>query len=213
MSEAPRASGGPGPRPDGGDWLSAQPGSGTERPPPPPPQPGQPGSAAEGPRAQPGAAAEAGRPGGAAAVAELEAQLAEARDLRLRALADADNARKRCAGQVRRAEEEARAQVAREWLPVLDNLERALAHAQAEPSSIIEGIQAIRQQALQVLAKLGFSRRDDTGAMFDPARHDAVASRAVPDAAPGTVVEVMQPAYGDGDHQLRPALVVVAVAE
>jgi molecular chaperone GrpE len=64
-----------------------------------------------------------------------------------------------------------------------------------------------------VLAKLGFSRRDDTGAMFDPARHDAVASRAVPDAAPGTVVEVMQPAYGDGDHQLRPAQVVVAVAE
>ncbi|HEX4661029.1 MAG TPA: nucleotide exchange factor GrpE [Streptosporangiaceae bacterium] len=173
----------------------------------------------EGARAEPGSAAgagAAGRPGeggGAAVVADLEAQLAEARDLRLRALADADNARKRCADQVRRAAEEARAQVARQWLPVLDNLERALAHADAEPSSIIEGIQAIRLQALQVLAKLGFSRRDDTGAMFDPARHDAVASRAVPDAAPGTVVEVMQPAYGDGDHQLRPAQVVVAVAE
>jgi molecular chaperone GrpE len=145
-------------------------------------------------------------------VADLEAQLAEARDLRLRALADADNARKRCAGQVRRAEAEARAQVAIQWLPVLDNLERALGHAQAEPGSIIEGIQAVRQQALEVLARLGFSRRDDTGAMFDPARHDAVASRADPDAAPGTVVEVVQPAYGDGDHQLRPAQVVVAVA-
>lgn len=172
----------------------------------------------EGARAEPGSAAgaEAGHPGdggGAAAVAGLEAQLAEARDQRLRALADADNARKRCAGQVRRAQEEARAQVARQWLPVLDNLERALAHADAEPGSIIEGIEAIRQQALQVLARLGFSRRDDTGAMFDPARHDAVASRPVRDAAPGTVVEVMQPGYGDGDHQLRPAQVVVAVAE
>src|SRR5258708_6959157 len=172
----------------------------------------------EGTRAEPGSAAGAGAGhpgdgGGAAGVADVKAEVAEAGDLGLRALADADNARKRCGDQVRRAEEEARAQVAREWLPVLDNLERALAHADAEPSSIIEGIQAVRQQALQVLARLGFSRRDDAVAMFDPARHDAVASRAVPDAAPGTVVEVMQPGYGDGDHQLRPAQVVVAVAE
>ncbi len=129
----------------------------------------------EGTRAEPGSAAGAGAGhpgdgGGAAAVADLEAQLAEARDLRLRALADADNARKRCASQIRRAEEEARAQVAREWLPVLDNLERALAHADAEPSVIIEGIQAIRLQALQVLARLGFSRRDDTGRSSLPGR-------------------------------------------
>jgi molecular chaperone GrpE len=151
--------------------------------------------------------------GGAAALADLQAELAEARDLRLRALADADNARKRCAGQVQRAEAEARAQVARMWLPVLDNLERALAHAQAEPGSIIEGVQAVRQQALDVLARLGFSRRDDNGAEFDPARHDAVASRAVPGAAPGTVVEVLAPGYGEGDHQLRPAQVVVAVGD
>src|SRR5260221_6316175 len=98
----------------------------------------------EGTRAEPGSAAGAGagRPGdggGAAAVADLKAQLAEARDLRLRALADADNARKRCGDPVRRAAEEARAQVAREWLPVLDHLERALAHGGAEPSSIIHG--------------------------------------------------------------------------
>lgn len=151
--------------------------------------------------------------GEAAAVADLEAQLAQARDLRVRALADADNVRKRCAGQIRRAEAGARAQVAGEWLPVLDNLERALAHAEADPGSIIEGIQAVRQQALDALAKLGFSRRDDTGAMFDPARHEAVASRAVPGAAPGTVVEVVAPGYGEGDHQLRPAQVVVAVGD
>jgi molecular chaperone GrpE len=151
--------------------------------------------------------------GAAAAVAELKAQLAEAKDLRLRALADADNARKRCAGLIQRAEADTRAKVASQWLPVLDNLERALEHAQAEPGSIIEGVRAVRQQALDVLGGLGFSRRDDTGAMFDPMRHDAVASRTVPGAAPGTVVEVVAPGYGDGDHQLRPARVVVAVAE
>jgi molecular chaperone GrpE len=162
---------------------------------------------------EPGEGPAAPGDGGEAAVADLEAQLAEARDLRLRALADADNARKRCADQVRRAAADARAQVASQWLPVLDNFERALAHAQADPGSIIEGIEHVRQQALDVLAKLGFSRRDDMGAMFDPARHDAVASRPVADAAPGTVVEVVEPAYGDGDHQLRPARVVVAVAD
>jgi len=161
---------------------------------------------------EPGAGPAPGGDRGGAAVAGLEAQLAEARDLRLRALADADNARKRCADQVRRAAADARAEVASQWLPVLDNLERALAHAEADPGSIIEGIEHIQQQAVDVLARLGFSRRDDMGAMFDPARHDAVASRPVADAAPGTVVEVVQPAYGDGDHQLRPALVVVAVA-
>ena len=151
--------------------------------------------------------------GGGGALAELEARLAEAQDLRLRALADLDNLRKRCAVQVRNAEAEARAQVAREWLPVIDNLERALQHAQADPRSIIEGIQAVRQQALSVLGRLGFARRDDTGAMFDPARHDAVASRADPGAPPGMVVEVVRPGYGDRDHQLRPAQVVVAAAD
>lgn len=173
--------------------------------------------AADGARPRPGGGegpeTGTGRPGDEgvlAGVADLEAQLAEAKDLRLRALADADNARKRCADQVRRAQAEARAEVAREWLPVVDNLERALGHAQADPNVIIEGIQAVRQQALAVLASLGFSRRDDTGAVFDPVRHDAVASRTDPDAVPGTVVEVVQPAYGDGDHQLRPARVVVA---
>jgi molecular chaperone GrpE len=146
-------------------------------------------------------------------LADLEARLAEAQDLRLRALAELDNLRKRCAAQVRSAADEARAQVARQWLPVIDDLERALEHAEADPSAIIEGIQAVRDEALGVLGKLGFARRDDTGVVFDPSRHHAVAAKADPDAPPGTVVEVVQPAYGDGDHQLRPAQVVVAEAD
>jgi molecular chaperone GrpE len=176
------------PGPGGGDLPQAQrdPGADTERP---------------------------GGGGGDGTIAELEASLAEAQDLRLRALADLDNVRKRCAVQIRSVAAEARAQVAREWLPVIDNLERALDHAEADPAAIIEGIRAVRQQALSVLGKLGFARRDDTGVVFDPSRHEAVASRADPDAPPGTIVEVVRPAYGDGDHQLRPAQVVVAEAD
>jgi molecular chaperone GrpE len=168
-----------------------------------------------------------GGAGGAAAVADLEArladldarlaglqaQLAEAEDQKLRALADLANLRKRCAAQVERAEADARSQVARQWLPVVDNLERALEHAAADPRTIVEGIQAVRQQALGVLASLGFPRRDDTGATFDPARHEAIATTYDPRVPPGTVVQVVRPGYGEPDRQLRPAQVVVAKAD
>jgi molecular chaperone GrpE len=145
-----------------------------------------------------------------ARVAGLQARVAEAEDQRLRALADLDNLRKRCAAQVERAEADASARISRQWLPVVDNLERALEHAAADPRTIVEGIQAVRQQALGVLASLGFPRTDDTGATFDPARHEAVATTYDPRVPPGTIVQVVRPGYGEPGRQLRPAQVVVA---
>jgi molecular chaperone GrpE len=164
------------------------------------------GQAAENGAAGPGpdAIAEQNR------IAEQAARIVELGDLRLRALAELDNVRKRCAAQVSRAEAEARTAVARQWLPVVDNLDLALAHAEADPETIIEGVRAVRDQALDVLARLGFSRRDDRGARFDPARHEAIGSRPDPGAEADVVAEVVRPAYGEGDHQLRPAQVVVA---
>jgi molecular chaperone GrpE len=144
------------------------------------------------------AAERAGAGGDGDAITALATRIAELEDQRLRALADLDNERKRCAVQVRRAEAETRAAVARQWLPVVDNLDRALAHSAADPAAIIDGIEAVRAQALDVLTRLGFPLRDDRGTRFDPA------------AGEGTVVEVIRPGYGDGDHQLRPAQVVVA---
>jgi molecular chaperone GrpE len=175
--------------------------------------PGQQQDAAGAPSGQSHDAGRNGQPGSPAdetAIPDLLERIAELEDLRLRALADLDNLRKRCAAQVARAEAETRAAVAREWLPVVDNLERALAHSGSDPAAIIDGIRAVREQALSVLARLGYPRRDDQGATFDPVRHDAVAARADPGAADGSVVEVVRPAYGEGDHQLRPAQVVVA---
>jgi molecular chaperone GrpE len=141
---------------------------------------------------------------------EQAARIAELEALRLQALADLDNARKRCATLVSRAEAEARAAVARQWLAVVDNLDLALEHAEADPVTIVDGVRAVRAQALNVLARLGFPRRDDRGARFDPARHEAVATRPDPEAEADVVAEVVRPAYGEGDHQLRPAQVVVA---
>jgi molecular chaperone GrpE len=118
--------------------------------------------------------------------------------------------RKRHAREVEQLRREERARVAREWLPVLDSLDRALEHAGSDPGAVIAGVRAVRDQALDVLARLGYPRREDLGQPFDPARHDAVGTRQPADAPPGTVVEVVRPGYGDGEHQLRPALVVVA---
>jgi molecular chaperone GrpE len=162
-------------------------------------------------RPRPPAAAGSGHQDGPADAAA--ARIAELEDERLRALADLDNLRKRCAAEVSRTRAEAQAGVAADWLPVVDNLERALAHAQADPASIIEGIRAVRDQAVGVLAQLGFARRDDLGAVFDPARHEAIASRPAQAEPDGSVVEVVRPAYGEGERQLRPAQVVVAKAD
>jgi molecular chaperone GrpE len=131
-------------------------------------------------------------------------------DQLMRALAEADNLRKQRARDIEAARAAARADTVQQLLPVLDNLDRALEHADADPRSIVDGVRAVREQATRLLADLGFARRDDTGQVFDPARHDAVGSRPADGLASGTVAEVVRPAYGDGEHQLRPAQVVVA---
>ena len=169
------------------------------------PQAGEP---REGPRL---AQAEGDRPGRAETDAEdTAARISELEDRWRRALADLDNCRKRA---VRALEEERGAERARtsaQWLPVLDNLERALEHAEAEPGAVVQGVASVLEQAREVIGRLGFPRQDDEGAVFDPFRHEAVSTVADADAAEGTVVRVLSPAYGEGERQLRPAQVVVA---
>ena len=150
-----------------------------------------------------------GRPD-ADSTGDLRARIADLEHRYRQALADFDNFRKRMARDAERQGAEERARVAAQWLPVLDNLDRALEHAESDPGAIVEGIRAVRDEAVALLARLGFPRRSDVGEPFDPARHEAVAT--VPDAGgrAGTVVHVVRPGYGDDERQLRPAAVVVA---
>lgn len=146
-------------------------------------------------------------------VFELESRVQELEDLWRRALADLDNLRKRFTREVERERTNERARVTASWLPVLDNLELALGHAEADPASVIEGVRSVRDQAVNVLSGLGFARDAEVGQPFDPARHEAVTT--VPggtDVPPGTVLHVVRPGYGEGEHQLRPASVVVAAS-
>lgn len=135
--------------------------------------------------------------------AELEHQL-------LRALADLDNLRKRFDREVARERADERRRVATAWLPVVDDLERALAHADSA-DGVAEGLRAVRDHAVAVLERFGFPRFDDVGQPFDPSRHEAL-STLVSDAPPGTVVATVRPGYGTPPAILRPAGVVVGRA-
>jgi molecular chaperone GrpE len=126
-----------------------------------------------------------------------------------RALADLDNLRKRFDREVSRERSAERARVASMWLPVVDDLERALQHAGTDTESVIEGIRAVRAHALAVLERLGFPSFDDIGEQFDPQRHEALATVHA-DAPAGTIVATARPGYGTGDQVLRPAGVIVA---
>lgn len=139
-----------------------------------------------------------------AEVAELEARL-------LRSLADLDNLRKRFEREVTRERLAERARVAAAWLPVVDDLERALEHGRADERSIVEGVHAVHEHGLSVLERLGYPRFDDVGAPFDPSRHDAVSSVEA-GGEPGTVVATVRPGYGTDREMLRPASVIVSRA-
>jgi molecular chaperone GrpE len=144
---------------------------------------------------------------------QAHAEIAELEDRWRRAVAELDNVRKRVARDLQRHRDEERMRVAEQWLPVLDNLDRALEYAATEATPLLQGVEAVRQQALDVMQRLGFPRVDDeVGQRFDPSRHEAVGSVADPSAPAGTVREVVRPGYGDGPRQLRPAAVVVATA-
>ncbi|MBV8540065.1 MAG: nucleotide exchange factor GrpE [Pseudonocardiales bacterium] len=121
-----------------------------------------------------------------------------------------DNLRKRYARELERQRAAEANRVAAAWLLVLDNLDLALDHADADPSTIIEGVRTVRDQALAVLASLGFSRHDEVGVPFDPTRHEVVTVVDDSEAEPGTVVRVLRPGYGTAERQLRPGAVTVA---
>jgi molecular chaperone GrpE len=136
------------------------------------------------------------------------------KDKWLRAVAELDNVRKRARRDVGAAETRGIAKLARELLPALDNFERALAAAEAQPENrdhhLTDGIRLVQTELLGALARLGIEPDSPKGERFDPHRHEAVAQQPADGAEPGTIVEVYSAGYRYGDDVLRPAKVVVA---
>ena len=148
---------------------------------------------------------------GAHSAAPDRSEAAELEDRWRRALADLDNLRKRYERELPRERAAERERVAAAFLPVIDNIDLALQHADAAPGAIVEGVRAIREQALAVLARLGYPRQEEAGVPFDATRHEVVAVVPTEEGSdPGMVVDVVRPGYGDAKQSLRPAAVTVA---
>ena len=136
------------------------------------------------------------------------------KDKWLRAAAELDNVRKRARRDVGAAESRGIFKLARELLPALDNFERALAAAEAQPENrdhhLTDGIRLVQSELLGSLARVGIEPDSPMGQRFDPHRHEAVAQQPVEGAEPGTIVEVYSAGYTYGEDVLRTAKVVVA---
>jgi len=178
---------------------------------------GTPEAAAASEAPEPGAQDAAGHP----VEHDLDELLAKARErdeflsLAQRTQADFENYRKRVARDAAAAEDRGLAKLARELLPALDNLERALAAAESAPAAegehhLAEGIRLVQSELVGALARVGIEAYSPDGERFDPEQHEAMAQHPVEGAEPGTVVEVYQQGYRLNGAVLRPARVVVA---
>lgn len=159
----------------------------------------------------PPAASEA-EPSAEQKLTEALAEGVRLRDQLLRTAADFDNYRKRS----RRAEDDAqrrgREQMLKDLLPVFDNLERAVQHAEAAPDAqaVTAGLRMVLKQFSDTLEKAGIKRIASVGLPFDPTRHEAISQVASTEHSAGVVVAEVQPGYTMGDTLVRAALVVVS---
>ena len=148
--------------------------------------------------------------GDAARLAELEAKVAELTDSNLRALADAQNARRRADEEVAKARKYAVEGFADSLLPVKDSLEAAIGNPGAAVEQVLEGVHATLRQLSAALERNKVSQiAPPAGTKFDPHQHQAI-SMVPADQEANTVVTVLQKGYLIADRVLRPALVTVS---
>lgn len=140
----------------------------------------------------------------------LSAQLDAERERALRLRADFDNFRKRTERERAEIERYALADVLRDLLPVVDNLERALS-VQSEPGDLRKGVEMIARQFQEVLKRNGLTPIPALGERFDPSVHEAVIQEESESVAQPTVALELQRGYRLNDRLLRPSMVKVAV--
>ena len=142
------------------------------------------------------------------ALAEARSEADEFREKYLRAVAEAENARKWAERDAQTRAIEGQRRLLRQLLDVIDNLERAIT-LPAEPAALRQGVEITLRQLTRVLAQTGVERiAVEAGQPFDPLYHEAVEARTG-DVPQDTVVEVVQSGYLHNGVVLRPARVVV----
>ena len=158
--------------------------------------------------------AAAGANGPGETVEELRRQLEEKQDKLLRALAEAENFKRRTQRERDDSIRYANETLLRDLIPVLDNLDRALEAARTTGGAegVVGGVELIQREFLKVLERAGVTRYSALGQPFDPTRHEAIARAVSVDTKPGTVIAETMPGYLLHNRVLRAALVSVAAA-
>ncbi len=150
-----------------------------------------------------------------ALLADTQRERDEYLDLAKRTKADFENFRKRMSADVLAASGRGKAEVLRDVLPVLDDLERALSAAGLDPEGdsddgLAHGVLLVFRSLRDSLGRHGIEAVDPSGERFDPNLHEALSTQPAEGVESGTVVETMQKGYRLGEQLIRPARVVVA---
>lgn len=160
------------------------------------------------------ASSEAPASGGAPAdpLSEAKAEAARMKDQWMRTAADFDNFRKRSRRELEDTRKAGKEDLLKEFLPVFDNLERAIQSAQraTDVKAVADGLQMVLRQYIDMLARGGITKVPTVGSRFDPSHHEAIQQIETDDQPPGMVVAEVQPGYMQGDRLIRAAMVVVA---
>jgi molecular chaperone GrpE len=148
-------------------------------------------------------------------LAEARAEAARMKDQWIRTAADFDNFRKRARRELEDVRKAGKEDLLKEFLPVFDNLERAIQSAQRaqDVKAVADGLHMILRQYLDTLGRAGISKVPTVGNQFDPAVHEAIQQVESDEHSPGTVVAEVQPGYTQGERLVRAAMVVVAKAK
>jgi molecular chaperone GrpE len=144
-----------------------------------------------------------------ALLADVKRERDEYLDLAQRAKADFENYRKRATRESAEAERRGKAALARQLVPSIDNLERALSAAE-KGSEVARGVELVHDELRATLARAGVESYDPTGERFDPTVHEAISTRAADGVEAGTVVETLERGYRLDGQVMRPARVVVS---
>jgi molecular chaperone GrpE len=143
-------------------------------------------------------------------IARAQRERDEYLDLARRTQADFENYRKRAAKEAAAAGERAKSGLVRELLPIVDNLERALASAGEGERHLAEGVLLVHSELIAVLERNGIEQFDPAGERFDPTEHEALSTRDQDGAESGLVLDVVEKGYRSNGTILRPARVVVS---
>ena len=140
----------------------------------------------------------------------LRVALAAEKDRNMRLLADFDNFRRRTTREQNETYQRATEAAVSEFLPVLDNFDRAIAQAPAAGDAFADGMRMVHEQFSAVLAKAGVTPIPAVGEPFDPGIHEAIAYQPSHDAPEGQVIYEAKRGYRMGDRVVRPASVIVS---